>query len=202
MTMARGDSVALEEAGAPTPGAAEPSREEVFEILSNQRRRHAVHYLRQHEDETVRLRELSRQLSAWETGTALEDVTHKQRKRVYTALRQTHLPKMDDAGVVDYDDNRGVVQPTDYLEDVEIYLDVVPDHEIPRSEYYLGLSAVAGALLAAVQVGAYPFDQVPAFGWAVVIVAAFGLSAAVDVYYDARRRLGSDGPPPEVDASD
>lgn len=176
------------------------SREEVFDLLSNRRRRHTLHYLRQQKEERpVDLRELSTQLSAWETGTPPEAITHKQRKRVYTALRQTHLPKMDRTGVVDYDAARGVVEPTAELEDVEIYLDVVPGNEIPRSEYYLGLAAVCAGLLAAVGIGAFPFDQLPVFGWAVLIVAAFTVSAAVDVHYNRQRRLGCEGAPPDVE---
>ena len=177
----------------------EPSREDVFEVLSNQRRRHTVHYLRQRADvDHVDLRELSEQLSAWENGVEPEEITHRDRKAVYTALRQTHLPKMDDAGVVNWDPNRGYIEPTEEMEDVEVYLDVVPDREIPRSEYYLGLSAFSAALLAAVWVGAFPFDLLSTITWAAIIVGLFVVSAAVDTYYDSKRKLGKEGTPPDI----
>lgn len=172
-------------------------RGEIFDLLSNQRRRHTLHYLRR-EERPVELRELSEQLSAWENNVTREAVTHKQRKRVYTALRQTHLPKLDDADIINYDKSRGVIEPGN-LEDVELYLDVVPEHEIKRSEYYLGLSAISAAVLAVAWVGIIPFDMLPMRVWAVIVVAAFALSAAVDVYYDRVRRLGHDGPPRDVD---
>ncbi|MEE6211156.1 hypothetical protein U3A55_13480 [Salarchaeum sp. III] len=176
----------------------EPTREDVFHLLSNQRRRHTLHYLRQRDGERVDLRELSRQLSAWENGVPTDEITHRDRKTVYTALRQTHLPKMDDADVVDYDPDRGHVKPAEEFEDVEVYLDVVPEKEIPRSEYYLGLSAFAAALLAVAWVDVFPFDSLSDVTWAAIIVALFVVSAAVDTYYDSHRQLGTDGAPPDL----
>lgn len=173
------------------------SREQVFDILSNRRRRHTLHYLRQH-DRPVELRELSTQLTAWENGTTLEEVTHDERKRLYTALRQIHLPKMDNAGVLDFDAARGVIESKPAMEDVEIYLDVVPAREIPRSEFYLGLSAIAVALTVSVWVDLPPFGALPDTAWMALVAALFFLSAAVDVYYDAKRRIGSDNSPPDV----
>ncbi|GAA0652566.1 DUF7344 domain-containing protein [Salarchaeum japonicum] len=183
-------------------GRTEPTREDVFHLLSNRRRRHTLHYLRQRDGEQVDLRELSQQLSAWENGVPPAEITHRDRKTVYTSLRQTHLPKMDDANVVDYDPNRGHVEPAEEFEDVEVYLDVVPEQEIPRSEYYLGLSAFAAALLAVAWVDVFPFDLLSDVTWAAVIVALFAVSAAVDTYYDARRQLGSDGAPPDLPEQD
>ncbi|WP_135806124.1 DUF7344 domain-containing protein [Halorussus marinus] len=175
----------------------EPSREEIFEIVSNQRRRHVVHYLHQR-DRPVELRELSTHLSAWENEEAPAEVTHDERRRVYTALRQTHLPKMDEANVVEYDADRSVIESSDGIEDVELYLDVVPDAEIPRSEYYLGLGAVCAALLTVAWVDIVPFNALPDMAWAGLCIASVIVSAAVDTYYERKRRLGSAGSPPDV----
>jgi len=178
-------------------GSGEPSREEIFEIVSNQRRRHVVHYLRQ-QDRPVELRELSTQLSAWENEEPPAEVSHDERRRVYTALRQSHLPKMDEAGVVKYDADRSVIEPSAGIEDVELYLDVVPESEIPRSEYYLGLGAVCAALLTVAWVDIVPFDALPDVVWAMLCIGSVVVSGAVDTYYDRKRRLGSDGAPPDV----
>lgn len=177
-----------------------PSREDVFEILSNQRRRHTLHYLRQQQSEDARvdLRELSRQLSAWENGVDPEEIMHRDRKAVYTALRQTHLPKMDDVGIVNWDPNRGYIEPAEEFSDVEVYLDVVPAKEIPRSEYYLGLSAFCAALLSVAWVDIFPFGLLSDVVWAAIIVALFTVSAAVDTYYDSKRQLGTEGPPADL----
>lgn len=179
----------------------EPSRDEIFQIVSNQRRRHVVHYLRQ-QDRAVELRELSTQISAWENEEPPAAVTHDERRRVYTALRQNHLPKMDESGVVDYDADRGVIEPSDAMADVELYLDVVPESEIPRSEYYLGLGAVSAALLTVAWVDVPPFGALPDVAWAGLCVAALIASGAVDTYYDRQRRLGGEGSPPGVPSVD
>lgn len=179
---------------APEPGATD---EEIFDILSNQRRRHTLHYLQQR-DEQVDLRELSEQISAWENDVQPEEITHRDRKTVYTALRQTHLPKMDDADVVNWDSNRGYIEPAEEFDDVEVYLELVPKDEIPRSEYYLGLSAFSGALLAAVWMGVFPFDLLGDLTWGAIIVAMFAVSAAVDTYYKSKRQLGGAGSPPDM----
>lgn len=51
-------------------------------------------------------------------------VTSQQRKRTYTALRQSHLPKMDRAGVIDYDADRGSIEPTGEATRLRSYLDI------------------------------------------------------------------------------
>lgn len=173
-------------------------KETVFDILSNQRRRHTLHYLLR-EDRPVELRELSTQISAWENGVTPEEISHQERKRVYTALRQTHLPKMADEGVLEYHKSRGVIEPNGDVDRLEFYLDVVPEKEISRGEYYLGLSIVASGLVAAVAVDAVPFDALPDIAWMAIIVAAFLVSAAVDLYFERNRRLGHDGPPPDIE---
>lgn len=172
-------------------------RETAFDILSNERRRHTLHYLLR-EDRAVELRELSTQISAWENGLDPEEISHQQRKRVYTALRQTHLPKMDEEGVLDYDKNRGVIEPRTEVDQLKIYLDVVPETEISRGEYYFGLSLVFAGLVAAVFLDFVSFIALPDIGWLVLIVAAFLISAGVDLFFERRRQLGHDGPPPEV----
>jgi len=174
------------------------SRAEVFDLLSNRRRRHALHYLRQ-EDRPVGLYELSEQLSAWENGVSRDAVTHKQRKRVYTALKQTHLPRMDEAGVVEFDVGQSVVEPGN-LDDVQVYLDVVPEGHVRRSEFYLALGAVGAALLVVAWLGYPPFDLLPPVAWAFGVVAVVLVAAAFDLYRDRARRLGHGGPPPEVEA--
>ena len=50
-------------------------------------------------------------------------VTGRDRKRVYVGLYQHHLPKLDDAGVIAYDQDRGTVAPTDCTAAVADLLD-------------------------------------------------------------------------------
>lgn len=83
--------------------------DEIFDILSNKRRRFLLTYL-QNNDEPVTIRELSEELAAVENGTTTEALSSKERKRVYIALHQCHLPKMDNLSIVTYDQSRGAIE--------------------------------------------------------------------------------------------
>ena len=145
-----GPSPTAGDAKASTPSL---SNEVVFDVLSSERRR-VLQYLLDVADRAT-LRDLSRTLAAWENDARTSEVTGQQRKRVYTALKQFHLPKMDRADVIDYDDDRGTVSLTEAARNLRVYLEVVPEDEIPWSEYYLGLGAVSSAAVAAVWMGAF-----------------------------------------------
>ncbi|MFD1687438.1 DUF7344 domain-containing protein [Halobellus litoreus] len=182
-------------------GGGEPttelSEDELFDVLSNQRRRFAVHLLK-HEEESLEIGDMAEQIAAWENGIDTAEITGDERKRVYTALQQSHLPKMDRAGVVEFNKNRGVIEPTPALEDVDLYLDVVEGREVPWSEYYIGLSAVSAALVAAVWIGAWPFAMLPDLAWTLAIVVAFAFSAVTHKYYTAEMKVGEPEAPPEL----
>lgn len=124
------------------PSQTQLTADEVYDILSNQRRRFVLYHLRDVGETS--LRELSRLVAAWENDIDPEEVTSVQRKRVYTALHQTHLPRLDEDGVVNYDRSRGIVVPTDRLEVFESFLDADETDQRPWNRYYGGLGAVGG----------------------------------------------------------
>lgn len=123
-----------------TPGPLSTSV--VFDMLSNARRRYLLQYLRSASEMPVH--ELSRRIAARENGVDPTAVTSTQRKRVYTALHQTHLPRLEEVDVVVYDRDRGAVSATDRLACFEPYLDSPAAPDWPR--YYLGLGLAALAL--------------------------------------------------------
>ncbi|EMA32371.1 hypothetical protein C446_14704 [Halobiforma nitratireducens JCM 10879] len=171
------------------------TEDELFEILSNRRRRHVLHELMR-EGDAIDIGTLSEEIAASEDGLELHEVSSSDRKRVYTALHQSHLPKMDEAGVIEFNRDRGTVEPTAALEDVEIYMDVVRGHEIPWSDYYLGLTALAAVLLAVSVVGPGPLAALSPYQWGAFVLVSFGVSAVAHRYYARRNRLGiTDGPP-------
>jgi len=174
------------------------SEDRLFDVLSNQRRRFAVHLLQQDRRDAVAIGDMAEQIAAWENEIDTAEITGGQRKRVYTALQQSHLPKMDDAGVVEFNKDRGVVEPTPILENVDVYLDVVEGREIPWSDYYVGLSGVAVALVIAMGIGAWPITMLPEFAWIVAIVAALTFSALTHKYYTAKMKVGEPDKPPEL----
>lgn len=173
------------------------AREEVFEVLSNRRRRYALHWLRQHDRAAIG--ELSERVAAWETDQAVESLTADERKRVYTSLQQFHLPKMDEKGIVEFDERAGVVELGDDASEVDIYLEVTDRYDVPWSLYYLGLTGVGTALAALSWAGVPPLGGVSDAGLVAFVLTALGLSALAHTAITRQMRLGREGPPPERD---
>lgn len=172
-------------------GDVELEHDDIFGILSNDRRRCIVHYLKKHDARPVELRELVDYVAAWETNTPVDELDSDERKSVYAAIRQTHLPKMEEAGIVEYEHMRGEVELTDCAREVQLYLEYVPGSNIPWSELYLGLSAVAIALVVVAWSGVYPFGLLSAWALAFGVAIVFTATAAVHAYQSTRRRLGT-----------
>ncbi|MFC3476430.1 DUF7344 domain-containing protein [Halobacterium litoreum] len=112
---------------------ADDQREELpldvtFEILKNRRRRLVLEYLRETED-TITIGELAEHIAAIENDTTVQQLNAQQRKRVYIGLYQCHLPKMDDAGVVDFNQDRGRIDPGPNVEPLYEYLNVDAEEE-------------------------------------------------------------------------
>lgn len=177
------------------------SEDELFEMLANSRRRYILHTLMR-EDRPLEIGTLSTQIAAREDGLEPTEVTSKDRKRVYTALQQSHLPKMDEAGVVDFDSDRGTVSPTPALKDVEIYIDIVRGRERPWSDYYLGLAFLSALVLGGAELSVTPFTMLPSVAWSAFVVAALVFSAVAHRLYSRRNRLGVDNTLTEFDRLD
>lgn len=93
---------------APDIAGEELSLSTTFELLKNSRRRETIAYLLEH-DGTSTLSDLAEHIAALENGIEVIELSSDQRKRVYIGLYQCHLPKLDKAGVIDFDKNRGTV---------------------------------------------------------------------------------------------
>lgn len=157
---------------------AELSPDDIFGILSNPRRRAAVRYLTEQEEETVQLRDLAERLAAWENDVDPEAVTYKQRKRVYTSLYQSHLSKMDDAGVVTFDKPRGTVERTELTGRLEDYLDATREgREWERVSLAAAVLCLAAVALARLGPLGFPAETGIGLATAVALVF-FAVSAA------------------------
>lgn len=89
------------------------AKDDAFHLLQNSRRRAVLRHLLAHpEREQFRMRDVAEAVAAWEHDTTVEQLVSDQRQRVYIGLYQSHLPKLDDHGVIDYNQSRGIVEPT------------------------------------------------------------------------------------------
>jgi hypothetical protein len=67
----------------------------------------------QHQDEetVVPVRQVAKQIVAIENDVSLEQATGDPYHNVYTSLIQTHLPKLNDVGAIDYNSERKYISP-------------------------------------------------------------------------------------------
>lgn len=175
-----------------TRNGTEIGRDAVFDVLSNARRRYAIELLNQHEPgDEIELGDLVEYVAARENDTTIANVDYKQRKRVYSSLRQTHLPKLDDCGLIEYDRSRGTIELGDAVTEVRMHLEYVPENDIPWCFHYLGLTAILGGIVALVGFGIYPFTELSTVAFGTITTAVFGLSAAVHTVHTRRNEIGS-----------
>jgi hypothetical protein len=175
----------------------EDSPDEIYEVLSNHRRRYALHYLKQN-GRNAELGTVSERVAAWENEIDVEEVSSDQRKRVYTSLQRYHFPKMDEAELLEFDRRAGTVELTERADDLDLYMEVINGYDIPWSLYYVGLGAIGLVMLGADAAGIAPFASVPGTGWAVFLVTSLLVSALAHTVLTQRMRLGSGDAPPEV----
>lgn len=153
------------------------SLDDVFEILSNQRRRHVYWYLTER-DEPVSLRDLSEYVAAEENEKPIDQLRSQERKRVYVGLYQCHLPKMDAMGFVQFNKARGIIELGPAAVHAEKFLqqDERSTHQWPT--YYLGLVGVSWLLL----VGSLVLNPTGIIAATGVILMLLTVLAVVQVY--------------------
>ncbi|MFA9425189.1 hypothetical protein [Natronorubrum sp. A-ect3] len=130
------------------------SKDEIFHLLQNERRRMVLRYLRGTEG-PVRMRDIAEQVAAWEHDTTVQELTSTQRQRVYIPLYQSHLSKLDKAGIIDYQQNRGIVVRKPLADQIDQYLQIEPSTDTAdeqRSEsswddYYISATVFCYVLL-------------------------------------------------------
>lgn len=84
----------------------------LFEVLSRERRRYALYCLQRHRN-PMTLANLADEVALLERGErSLADVPEEEVKSVHMDLYHSHVPKMADEGVVEYDQDGDAVRLT------------------------------------------------------------------------------------------
>lgn len=160
----------------------EMSLDEIFELLKNRRRRDVIAYLRDGANGRATLSDLAEYIAAKENEIEIRELSSDQRKRVYIGLYQCHLPKMDEMGVIDFENNRGTVELNPTVEQLEPYLQrsaEQPSHQSPVFE--LLLTGIVLLALATALIGIGPIASLPPVAWAAMSTAALIVVAAYQV---------------------
>lgn len=97
------------------------SQEEIFDLLSNSRRRYILRRLGQN-SEPVELCRLADEIAAKENEKSLDLLNYQERKRVSVSLHQTHIPFMVETGLIEYNSESGKVIPNSKIVQLQSYL--------------------------------------------------------------------------------
>jgi len=152
---------------------------EVYYVLSNARRREALAVLWA-QPEALSLRELSERLATAESG--LMPAPRPLRESVYNALHQTHLPKLDELGLVAYDPDRKLVRALPGAGQLGRYMDVTTRAGITWGEYYRVLGVIGLFATVASLAGTPGFAAVDPLVPATVSLAAFAVSTTYQLF--------------------
>jgi hypothetical protein len=160
----------------------ELSQDVIFDVLSSSRRRYVLYYLSQHE-EPVELPSLAEEVAAWETESTVEELSSQERKRVYVSLYQTHIPKLQEVGLVDYDQDSGQVSLTDESDQIQGFL-----REPASARGRLAsLGIVVASSLAVLLVGILLVPTIEASLGLVVMLSAWAVVTVAITYLVYRR---------------
>ncbi|MDR5674630.1 hypothetical protein RH858_16010 [Halalkaliarchaeum sp. AArc-GB] len=166
----------------------ELTKDELFDLLKNSRRRTVINYLRDNGG-SANLSEVAEHIAALENDISVQELSSAQRKRVYIGLYQCHLPKMDDSGVVEYDKHRGSIELQDSVTQLLPYMESTDEDENDEdadrvyAEYItLGVAVCASVLVSAGAFGVGVFSLVSPTGWALFAAATLVGMALLQLY--------------------
>lgn len=166
------------------------STDEKYAILSNRRRRIAIRTLHNNQGRLA-VRELAEVIVADEKDMDPSQVSYEEQRGVYHTLIRTHLPRLEKAGLVNYDPDENTISPGEQLDEMARILEsrenktIVWSLEsrgakrISWSSYYLLLSILWLGIVTASGIGIFPFSALQPLGWGVVFVFITSLSSIV-----------------------
>lgn len=153
--------------------------EQVYAILANERRRRAIEQLSS-VGGTVSVNELSTLVAGHETGESPPPT--RCRESVYTSLVQTHLPKLADAGVIEYDRDSQTVELSRRARDVRLYTEVLAPGGATWSELYRALAVGSLLVVLAALLGVPFVSAVDPVLWTSLALGAFAAASAAQLW--------------------
>ncbi|ELZ05876.1 DUF7344 domain-containing protein [Natrialba asiatica] len=107
------------------------SLEVVFGLLANQRRRYVLMCLIDH-SEAIALADLAEDVAVRGNKGAITEISKEKVRTIHTSLYHTHIPKLVEAGAVEYDQDRDLVRTSETSERVQHLLSIAADGEEDR----------------------------------------------------------------------
>jgi DNA-binding transcriptional ArsR family regulator len=100
-----------------------------LEMLGSKRRRYVLYVLQNRKKATFK--EVTERVAIWETETVSEELDERTRENIRVNLHHSHLPKLEDAGMITYDRQSGAVYLRDLSDTMEEILDYYKNIERP-----------------------------------------------------------------------
>lgn len=104
--------------------------DQIFDLLSEERRRYALYYLEQ-QDTPVPVNDLAEQVAEWEADDASEAIPEEEYNQIRVDLRHRDLPKASELQYIRYDREAGFIELTDAPAEVEAVLHIAKVIERP-----------------------------------------------------------------------
>ena len=92
--------------------ATDLSLDDALTCLSNERRRHTIDIVHDH-DEQISLSEVSERVAARQYDVDRRELSSKQRKCVYTGLYQAHMGILTETGAIEFDERAKMLAPAE-----------------------------------------------------------------------------------------
>ncbi|QSW98439.1 DUF7344 domain-containing protein [Haloterrigena alkaliphila] len=86
--------------------------DEAFGLLADQRRRLLLEVMRAF-DEPLTLPDAAEEVAVRETGSPVPSISAERVHETYISLYHDHLPRLVEAGLLEYDQERDLVSPTE-----------------------------------------------------------------------------------------
>jgi hypothetical protein len=158
---------------------------DIYHLFSNFRRREVMTILWGNPAQ-ISLRELSELIAEAEADQS--PAPRPLRESVYNALHRTHLPKLDECGLVRYDPDRKHVRPVPESRRYRRYMDVDSPIGLSWGEYYRGLGIVGLVATVASLAEVTPLDGVDPLIYSSGTLGIFAFSTLYQLVKSPRRR--------------
>ncbi|WP_226010071.1 DUF7344 domain-containing protein [Halomicrobium salinisoli] len=121
---------------------------ELFDLMGNKRRRYILCFLVS-AGSPVAASRVAEQIAMWENDASHQQVTSNEYQSVYNSLYQSHFPRLERAGLIEYDRSENLVYPRERLQQIERLVDFVSRDGGPSitSVHVLGASLLFGSAL-------------------------------------------------------
>jgi DNA-binding transcriptional ArsR family regulator len=172
---------------------------QIHQILANPRRRAVLDYVGGRPRATS-VRELSEAIAVAESGQS--PAPTKVRDSVYTSLHQTHLPRLQELGIVYYDRERSEVVPLGGSRAVDRYTEVVTRFGVTWAEAYRALGVLGLTVVVAALVEVPVVSLIDPLLWTSGFLAAFAACSAYQLWTDRWRIVNGLRHPHGIAAAD